>query len=92
MANVFYSTNDLQGSFPVFYHVYVQICITFVITYNNKCVFKDTTCIFKVFLSLSIHHSKCMEFSKDKGEIVKGTAERPVSGALGAYVYLDFKM
>ena len=33
-----------------------------------------------------------MEFLKDKGEIVKGTAESPVRGAPGAYVYLDFKM
>lgn len=33
-----------------------------------------------------------MKLSKDKGEIVKGAAERPVSGTLGAYVYLDFKM
>lgn len=33
-----------------------------------------------------------MEFLKEKGERVKGTAESPVRGALGAYVYLDFKM
>lgn len=76
--------------FLTIYNVYVHIYIT--LTYNNHFVFKDTTFIFQAFLSPSIHHSKSMELPKDKGEIVKGTVERPVSGALGTYVYLDFKM
>lgn len=72
------------------YHVYVHICILHTVVMHF--VFKDTTCIFQVFLSLSTHHSKSVRLSKDKGETVKGAAERPVSGALRAYVYLDFKM